>query len=598
MATILSVGWRRRTARHGRLGAVNEAESCRLVSVVLLSLLLLLGWCPCTVLAGKDKETPAPIIGGGGVVGVFPPSFAPGPGGGADDDQGGDMNEPTAAPSLRLPTPGQDGGGAGGLDGQYYAVALPQMHFTFTLRDESAAAATVTAAQSTESTSFSATTEEVNASTTTSATPNNVSSSPSSSSFANASSLPRTSLLLSTLEGFFQDFLKQSASQHRDTLFRVDLNVTEWQEEEVTTTTATSNLDGNSIRAFAVDCEGWAIFVSAAEANTSSSSSSTSDASTATSTATSSTGTPPTSDDLTKAIITYFSFWGLSELQTYLYEHANWTVTTVSVAVNGDVVQPASGTADGDGTDDSNANDGPSNSQDATDAANHKRNVAIATVVSVVAVLLLAGALWIVVRRRCKNRKSATSNRNNKRADLDSDNGYGPDGYDDDDDGFTHESHSPQQSHDVGNRYDYSPPFKSLDPHHPLRIVGPASASESPPRDVTGSPTPYAISDDLMSYSGIVSVEDSVFTSAAGTNASNSPDRPFAYDARRLDHVILSARGFTERHEREELQQQQQQQEQNQTRQQQEQSSLQRQRSVGGPTPPAPVDAASAAASI
>ena len=452
----------------------------------------------------------------------------------------------------------------------HYAVALPQMHLTFTVVDVDSP--TVTAAQSTATTSF-----DSSSTTASGATANNNGS--SSSTSANASSLPRGSLVLSTLEDFLQDFLKQSASQHRDALVRVDLNVTDWQDEATTT----PNLNGS--RVWAVDCQGQAVFVAAANAS--------SDASAATTTDTSTTSTTPTSDDLTKAIITYFSFWGLSELQTYLYEHAQWTVASVSVAVNGDVVQPASGTTGGgDGTDDAN-DSGPSSSQDAAAAASatHKRNVAIAAVVSVVAVLLVAGALWIVVRRRCQGRrKSSTTDRHNnhnKRIDLDSDHGYGADGYidNDDDDGLTHESHSPQHSHDVGNRYDYSPPFKSLNPNLPLRIVGPASGS--PSRDSTGSTTPpfAAIPDDLMSYSGIVSVEDSVFTSAAGTSASNSPDRPFAYDARRLDHVILSARGFTERHEREELQQQQQQ-----------EQSLQRQRSVGGST--APGDAASAATSI
>jgi hypothetical protein len=215
-------------------------------------------------------------------------------------------------------------------------------------------------------------------------------------------------------------------------------------------------------------------------------------------------------DDLTKMILTYFSFWGVQDLQEYLYE-AGYLVKDVVVVINGEEVQVQA-------SPDDQANAATETKTQAPPSDN--RQIIVIAVVATIAALLIAGSLWIVFKRR-----SRTDEALNKHMEMSS---HGS--------GGTNESFSPRHSNGEAQ--------------HELRIIGSVSAGSTPAASPnrSGALSPTFSGDDIRSYSGVLSVEDSLFTT---TNDGEFPvkqhsPRAFQYDPSRLDHVISSAKGLTQ----------------------------------------------------
>jgi hypothetical protein len=267
--------------------------------------------------------------------------------------------------------------------------------------------------------------------------------------------------------------------------------------------------------------------------------------------------------DLADTIATYLSFWGVQDLITAMHDHAGLNVLALNVTLDGVPVQPqvqvvntgdgttttsngGSNTGGGEGAGGGSGTSGSSSSSSESKSKDNSTLIVVIAVLGTLAVLLLAGTLWIVLKRR----NSRAQLQVNKRlgGGMDSLDGDDRRVYGDDDDT---QSFSPRPSSGRGS------PSR-------FRILGTASAgSKSNLSTPNASPSRLsrAMSDDFRSLSGVVSVEESIFTSAdagggTGTGRSVGGDvvvvretsacsnSYLQYDPSRLDHVISSARGM------------------------------------------------------
>jgi hypothetical protein len=324
-------------------------------------------------------------------------------------------------------------------------------------------------------------------------------------------------ILDAALEDFLQTFLERS---HRDTLQRVQL------------VTSVDSYQSTTGVAHVTASDGTATFK----------------------------GEQVQQTDLADTIATYLSFWGVQDLISALHDHAGLNVLALNVTLDGVPVQPQVQVVNtGDGTTTSNGNTGgsdgtgdsgtsESSSSSMSKSKDNSTLIVVIAVLGTLAVLLLAGTLWIVLKRR----NSRAQLQVNKRlgGGMDSLDGYVRRGGNEDDDDT--QSYSPRPSSGRGS------PSR-------FRILGTASAgSKSNLSTPNASPSRLsrAMSDDFRSLSGVVSVEESIFTSAdagggTGTGRSVGGDvvvvretsacssnSYLQYDPSRLDHVISSARGM------------------------------------------------------
>jgi hypothetical protein len=242
-----------------------------------------------------------------------------------------------------------------------------------------------------------------------------------------------------------------------------------------------------------------------------------------------------------------------------MHDHAGLNVLALNVTLDGVPVQPqvqvvntGDGTSSNGGGGNTGGGDGAGGSSGASSSSSSmsktKDNSTLIVVIAVLgtlAVLLLAGTLWIVLKRR--NSRAQVQVTKHLGGGMDSLDGYDRRGNEDDDDT---QSYSPRPSSGRGS------PSR-------FRILGTASGgSKSNLSTPNASPSRLsrAMSDDFRSLSGVVSVEESIFTSAdaggTGTGRSVGGDvvvvretsacsnSYLQYDPSRLDHVILSAKGM------------------------------------------------------
>jgi hypothetical protein len=201
--------------------------------------------------------------------------------------------------------------------------------------------------------------------------------------------------------------------------------------------------------------------------------------------------------DMDDALVTFFSYFGVQKMRTYL-EEEKLPVLSLLVSVGGTVFQesenePASLSAT---LGNSPAYDAPPSDSNRVDPT-----VLVATVVSAAAAVILLAALLMMRQRR--------------------------------------PMHDDNKSHTDARTMEKCPSGSEDGP-----VYFPSTPTECAPPMPPSPPRPESVlSDDVRSYSGLVSLEDSLFTS--DNSFIRGPSSSFQYDASRLDQVIISAKGLS-----------------------------------------------------
>lgn len=197
----------------------------------------------------------------------------------------------------------------------------------------------------------------------------------------------------------------------------------------------------------------------------------------------------PGEEDWNTTITTYFAYWGEQDLKKQLY-NAGLPVQSMVIRLDGATVASS--------TDTNNDNDADTSSSSSDSAL----LIIIVAVVLVVVFLSLGFLVWYWFIRRRQPDKSLYSGG----SDADT-------------------NHSPLRAM-------LQNPDEALSP----LPISPRAMS------------PSLSSDDMRSFSGLVSLEDeSLFTNPM-TDLVRSPPSNFQYDPSRLDSVISSAKGFAQQH--------------------------------------------------
>lgn len=198
-------------------------------------------------------------------------------------------------------------------------------------------------------------------------------------------------------------------------------------------------------------------------------------------------------DDLAKVITTYFAFWGGEDLEKSL-KAEGLPAKSILIKIDGQELERHDTSAT------------PKMGNSGSD--NQTRN---AIIISVVLVVLFLVAIFMVWYCWIRKKKSPAS-----------------------------EKHVPLDGSDFEDTNDISSPKRdsSDEPLSPRKYM--LGVDQSPPRDAS---LPSIASDEMRSFSGVVSLEESLFTTDESFGR-QQPPASFQYDARRLDNVINTAKGI------------------------------------------------------
>ena len=230
---------------------------------------------------------------------------------------------------------------------------------------------------------------------------------------------------------------------------------------------------------------------------------------------------PPTEEELVKVITTYLAFWGGKDLFNDL-NAVGLLVESMQVTIDGTALDTQSN--DGQGTGDPVQNPGLNPTKSSPNDNPAKTNAIIISVVVVFFFLLVV--VFLVWYFYIRKKASAATHKHVPIGGSDIDAG-------------TNEASSPKRGTSGSNERASSPR---------KYILG---VDQSPSKLRPVSPPSISSGDEIRSYSGIVSVEESLFTTDdtayAGRHSAQPPSSSssaFHYDASRLDQVISAAKGL------------------------------------------------------
>lgn len=258
-----------------------------------------------------------------------------------------------------------------------------------------------------------------------------------------------------------------------------------------------------------------------------------------------------TQQDLNQILTTYFHFWGARDLQNYLNEHAHTNanaatttnVTNLQVWIDGAWVQA------------SNEQASPTNPSSAASAQQPPQAPAVSPTVGLLVGLILAFvftllALALVLLIVGYRRRMSAAVEAKKNASMDS--GEHTEEMIMDKQGSSEESPTAKKNqHPSSSHRKLFPSLplrccrSSKDPSAVMMDTLPAAATTQTTTDnLATTPTNHGMMypDDIISLSGMVSVEESLFTTTDASYFSRLP--PFQYDASRLDQVISDAKVY------------------------------------------------------